>query len=151
MSDRKGRNPKQARIEGALSTTKSARYVESTREDDDRRISWRFGSADLGGTWRWTSRDIGADLPEVVAFLAEMDKLTWAEAQQGWRPKAKRVEAAGICSEAQECLRRLGLEVEYLHEWHVSGARRIWGVREGHVCNVLWWDPEHTVWPSEPD
>jgi hypothetical protein len=151
VADRKRRKEKHARIDRAYPTDKNARYVESTREEDDRRVSWRFGDADLSGLWSWTAGHIGADAFEVMAFLAEMDKLTWAEAQQGWRPKAKRVEAAGICAEAQDCLRRLGLEVEYLHEWHLTGLKRIWGTREGHVCHVLWWDPAHTVWPADPD
>ena len=26
---------------------------------------------------------------------------------------------------------------------------RIWGARRGDVFHVLWWDPEHEVWPSQ--
>jgi hypothetical protein len=39
-------------------------------------------------------------------------------------------------------------EVEYLHEYHMSGPERIWGIREGNICLVLWCAPDHSVWPT---
>jgi hypothetical protein len=144
---------KRARVREQIPTGKRAVVVQSVRDDDSVRVSWRLGDADLNGRWRWTVHNITpAHALEILGFMAEMDKLTWAQAQQGWRPKAKRVETAGICAEAQGRLAHLALDdLEHLEEWHMGGAERIWGFRVGHICHVLWWDADHSVWPSEPD
>ena len=30
----------------------------------------------------------------------------------------------------------------------ISGPGRVWGIREEHVLDLLWWDPRHEVCPS---
>jgi hypothetical protein len=35
-----------------------------------------------------------------------------------------------------------------LYEFHIDGLRRFWGIRRGHVCYLIWWDPNHKIWPS---
>jgi hypothetical protein len=35
-----------------------------------------------------------------------------------------------------------------LCELRIKGAARVWGFRRGNVIHVLWWDPEHTVFPG---
>ncbi len=143
---------KRVRVREPIPTGKRAVVTQTPREDDSVRISWRLGDADLNGQWRWTQENIGADRAmEVLAFMAEMDKLSWAAAQQGWRPRAKRVDTVGICAEAQDRLVQLAKDdLDHLEEWRMGGAQRIWGFRIGHICHVLWWDPDHSVWPSEP-
>jgi hypothetical protein len=39
-------------------------------------------------------------------------------------------------------------DVEDLWEFHLGGETRVWGIRRGAVCYLLWWDPGHEVWPS---
>ena len=31
----------------------------------------------------------------------------------------------------------------------LSGTKRLWGFRKDGVFYVLWWDPDHTVYPTE--
>lgn len=138
-------------VREAIPKGKHARVAQRTDEDDSLRVSWRFGDADRNGRWAWHPEAIAPEqASDILHFLAEMDKLTWAVAMEGWRPRRKRVEAGGICKEAQERLIALQKEeLDELEEWRLSGPERIWGIRDGHVCHVLWWDPEHTVWPSD--
>jgi len=35
-----------------------------------------------------------------------------------------------------------------LCELRIKGAARVWGFRRGNVIHVLWWDPDHTVFPG---
>lgn len=138
----------------AVSTGRNPVVKQSTQEDNSKHVSWRFGGADLNGRWRWTADNIGDAAHEVMAFLAEMDKKTWADAHYGHRPRCKRVSTAGICSDAQERLRRMHkTELEHLYEWHMDGLTRIWGWREEGtgICHVLWWDPLHEIWESDRD
>jgi hypothetical protein len=30
-----------------------------------------------------------------------------------------------------------------------GGAKRIYGLRVDNVFHLIWWDPEHKVWPSK--
>jgi len=36
-----------------------------------------------------------------------------------------------------------------LYELHISGLKRVWGLRHEPAFWPLWWDPEHTVCPSK--
>jgi len=40
-------------------------------------------------------------------------------------------------------------DLDMLVEFHIQGKVRFWGARRGNVCHLLWWDPEHGVWPSK--
>jgi hypothetical protein len=30
----------------------------------------------------------------------------------------------------------------------LGGKLRLWGVRKGNEFSILWWDPDHGIWPS---
>lgn len=39
-------------------------------------------------------------------------------------------------------------DADSLHGWHIQGKQRLWCIEhEGTMC-VLWWDPEHQVYPT---
>ncbi len=40
-------------------------------------------------------------------------------------------------------------DLDHLWELRLSGKERVWGTRQGHVFFPIWWDPGHTVCPSE--
>jgi hypothetical protein len=39
-------------------------------------------------------------------------------------------------------------DVDHLVNIRLTGVERIWGVRRGNACHLLWWDPRHEVWPA---
>jgi hypothetical protein len=103
-----------------------------------------MGDADRNGPYAWT---LMADhIPvRLLRFLAEKDKLTWAQSQ------AKTIPVEHICPDAQKRLRDIGREEEeQLYSFELTGRERLWGVRSqgSSVYQVLWWDPEHKVCPS---
>lgn len=53
----------------------------------------------------------------------------------------------------REALRRLEAlqldDMDGLCELRIKGDSRVWGFRRGNVINVLWWDPDHTVFPGK--
>lgn len=111
-------------------------------------LSWRFGMMDMGGDWSCAS--LSADvLQEVRTKLLEYEKKTWDESYSKKGAGLKKVDATGICSRAFERLKTLKLDdAAALWEFHLTGKQRVWGIRIGTVCYLLWWDPDHTVWPS---
>ena len=55
-----------------------------------------------------------------------------------------------LCREAQRRLEDLKLfDVDELYSLHLSGTERVWGFVIQNVFNLLWWDPNHLVCPSE--
>jgi hypothetical protein len=93
----------------------------------------------------------------VLKFLSEMEQLTWGEIWQqqagGERrrgQKHKYIPMDHLCPEAQRSLGELELD-DASDDWfrfRVSGARRLWGITEGHVFYPVWWDPRHEVCPN---
>lgn len=59
------------------------------------------------------------------------------------------VTVSTISNEAQKRLRDIQQDdIDELFSLRLSGTERIWGIRDGRVFYVLWWDPEHTVCPA---
>ena len=55
-----------------------------------------------------------------------------------------------ICKEAQRRLEQIHLDdYETLYQLQIEGIERLWGIRDENVLNILWWDPEHKVYPVE--
>lgn len=39
-------------------------------------------------------------------------------------------------------------DVDQVYSLRVTGRRRIFGIRDGGVLRILWWDPDHDVCPA---
>ena len=137
--DKRARIPIEPRVE--------KRPVVGSDPDNDP-IAWRIGQADLSGPWAWAAIS-GADAAAVHAKLAEIEKLKWGEACSGGTPVAgKRMD--GAAPEAHKRHREVfGSDPDVMYAIRLSGKKRVWGIREGRLFSLIWWDPEHTVWPSD--
>lgn len=119
-------------------------------EDDSRkRIAWRFGDAEVEGPWGW-HRLTAENVAELHGKLSSIEKMTWGEAMAGGYPmKMCRLDS----SAPRDLVRRLEDtqrdDIDCLFEIRLTGVMRIWGARRGDVFHLLWWDPEHAVWPSQ--
>lgn len=93
-------------------------------------------------------------------FLHEMSKLSWAEIemqQTGSAAKRHRKHhghpLARLGDEAQARIAALHLVDTFgddeLFRFRLSGERRLWGFRSERTFHVLWWDPDHQVYPTE--
>jgi hypothetical protein len=40
-------------------------------------------------------------------------------------------------------------DVEAVLSLRISARERVWGILDGPALQVLWWDPEHQVYPVE--
>lgn len=118
-----------------------------TDEDSHNLVSWRVGEVELAGPWPWGGID-NAKAGQIHRFLSEMEKLVWGAASQN-QARIKTIPLERISAQAVARLRETERDdVDDLVELHLSGRERIWGVRRGNVCHLLWWDPRHEVCPS---
>lgn len=124
------------------------RRLKPHAAEPDTYLSWRFDLADTSG--RWSCNVIEqAKVYEVVAKIRHFESMTIHELG-GPRMGCKAIPVGSICSEARARLEYLKLDdCPSLYEFHIAGKERVWSVRYGSIFHVLWWDPEHTVCPSE--
>ena len=59
---------------------------------------------------------------------------TWRRFRQ--RGARGRLEAIGMADQTKISVLRLG------------GQERLFGFRDRNVFHVVWWDPQHQIWPS---
>ena len=111
-------------------------------------LSWRLAKMDVEGDW--SCHSIGATaLRDAGAKLAELEKLTWAEATARASARMTRIPTPKLPPKARRRLEQLKLDdFGELYEIRVAGKPRIWGVREEPVFYFLWWDPNHEVYPA---
>jgi hypothetical protein len=113
-------------------------------EGHDQRVSWRFGTADKDGPWGWHSDE--RLMVVLHDFLCAMEQQRWPT------DRSKPIPVAHLCRDAQRRLQERRLDdVDDLVEFRVTGAGRVWGIRQGPVFAFLWWDPRHEVCPSLQD
>lgn len=48
---------------------------------------------------------------------------------------------------ARKILRRRYADVEEVYQLRVRSKVRLWGIRRDNEFSLLWWDPEHRVFP----
>ncbi len=54
-----------------------------------------------------------------------------------------------LSPEAQKRLREIKQDdLDELTSLRLSGRERVWGIRESGIFHLLWWDPEHRVFPT---
>ncbi len=80
--------------------------------------------------------------------LRPFETMTWAEIE-GRRDHF--IKRDSIIRDAQRRLEEIGKDdQDDLFSLHLGGEPRVWGIREGTVLRLLWWDPKHEICPSRP-
>jgi hypothetical protein len=106
---------------------------------------WRLGLMDMTGGWGWRNAT-PEDLHQVWARLKCFESMTWGEIERS--PSCGSMGVEGICEGARERLVAISRDdIDTLYKLRVTSAGRIWGIRNQHVFELLWWDPGHTVYP----
>jgi hypothetical protein len=106
---------------------------------------WAFRIVDLGGPWCWST--LGGDsLREVLQRMRELESMTWhAITETG----SHFIDIVSLSKPARDRLMAIQQDdVDQLYSLRVTGRRRIFGIRDGGVLRILWWDPEHEVCPA---
>jgi hypothetical protein len=111
------------------------------------RPSWRVGLMEMVDPFGWHEVE-GEKLRLIRSQLAGIEGNTWKDILVRDGKHNHFIAVEKICPEAQERLRALHLDdTDALVSLRVGGAERIWGILELNVLKVLWWDPEHLIYP----
>lgn len=119
--------------------------AHSTRE----RPSWRFSTVDGDGPWSLSGCD-AATFHGLVGKLRSFESMTCSELENGQTLKHYPVESLPTRA-ATDRLVALNLDDQTrISRLRLSGVQRLYGfLDEDSTFHILWWDPEHQVWPSE--
>ena len=103
----------------------------------------KWGQAALKGSW-WD---------EIYSKLQNFESMTWAAIfeQSGGRSRgtnSHEVPVSKLGREAQKRLRSMGYEVDSIFSLRLKGLVRIYGIREGAVLKILWFDKKHEIYPT---
>ncbi len=113
--------------------------------------------ADFGGKWDFTKkvfRDYWCT--KIVCKFKNFETMTWAEIAnatkgQGRGTKHHHVAVSDLSKAANKRLKKIKRnDLDQLYSLRLGGKIRIYGVLEGTVLKVLWYDPQHEVCPSKP-
>ena len=89
---------------------------------------------------------------EIVVKLRDFESMTWNGLSAGYKPRGKEIPKEHTCDEAQKRLQEIAQEdIDSLWSLRLEGAHRLWGIRDGGVYHMIWWDPDHEVCPSDKD
>lgn len=110
-------------------------------------LVWQVGAIDMhGAEWGWDKIDRELLFNEIFPKLKNFETMTWGQVlAQG----NHEVSTSQICQDAKKRLEKLKLDdYDKIVSLRLSGKQRIWGIRNKDILRLLWWDPEHQVYPS---
>jgi hypothetical protein len=128
------------------------------RQDMDRRPVFSLEHADRGSEHSFHFTLNESESKAVLDFLRDISTTTWGELRgQTWSTKSKTHRkhhehaVDDLCAEAKARLAAMKLDEvvgEDLFRFRVNARGRLWGFLTEHTFHVLWWDPEHDVYPT---
>ena len=117
--------------------------------DPTGKIVVQFGRFDLDGEW-CLSKIEPDELRTLLGRIRAIETMTESEAFNYGDEPGKDYAVADLPTKAAQD--RL-VELEYddedqISRLRVTGSGRLYGFRRAERFYALWWDPEHTIWPS---
>ena len=105
---------------------------------------WQVGVIDRNGPFSWSEIE-AADGWSIWERLAAFETMTWHEIIGRDHHE---IDVDLLEKSAQDRLREIGQDdVDSLCSLRIAGERRVWGILDRNVFKILWWDPNHTVYP----
>ena len=107
-----------------------------------------FSKCDREGKWAWTKlRESPDKFLKVIEKLQDFETMNWDQNEAaGNHP----IDIEGISREAQNRLKHIGRdETVDLMSFRITSKKRVWCARDSsQVMKILWWNPNHTVYPT---
>jgi hypothetical protein len=127
---------------------KTLRVAQEPQSIMEVRPSWRLSNLRMKGPFGWDSIDRD-DMKQVVAHFKSLESMTWSDILVAGRKHNHHCDVGGMSREAQTCIEE---------DWQggaddvltirLTNRKRVWGILEGPIVYLLWWDPDHDVYPS---
>lgn len=112
---------------------------------------WAFQHCDLEHE-KWSLLNCEAFYNNIMNKLISYEGMTWAEIQSASGGKKKGTNShfesiSELKKEAQKRAIELHLDVDELFSLRLTGTLRLYGILENGVFSVIWYDPNHEIYP----
>ena len=116
--------------------------------------AWRFSNFDADGVFERktmvTRYDLVSVFADVFSKLINYESMTWNAIERNTSCHPMPIE--NISPAAQKRLVVLNFDDhDYLYQLEITNKKRLWGIRDKNILHILWWDPEHKVYPFFKD
>ncbi len=108
---------------------------------------WRFSIVDWDDPWGWR-HIIPEKWEDILSKLGHFETQTWQDIET---TTGSHLVTIKECPNPQMAKRLTEIhqdDIDEIFSLRLSGKERIWGILEGCVLKILWWDPHHEIWPS---
>jgi hypothetical protein len=127
---------------------KQAKKLQEFTERKAHYPVWQFNLLDWDGPWSWETIDTEKD---ILKKLGHFETRTWGEIE-GNKEEGSHLVKVDDCPNprVKERLKQLELDdIDELFSLRLSGTERIFGILDGFILKILWYDYEHKVWPTK--
>ena len=112
----------------------------------EKKLVWEVTKIDKDGKWGWNNLSCAKFLKLLWKKMRNFETMTWSEILGS---KHHMISVKDIIKPAQDRLRELDHDdQDELVSFRVSGSERIWAIRSEESSFILWWDPNHEIYPS---
>ncbi|MEU9857248.1 hypothetical protein [Streptomyces sp. NPDC047974] len=114
----------------------------------EQRLAWRFSHVDHDGRWGLDKID-QQTFGELLEKLRDFERFTLNELRNtSGTFTTYGLPDAPLCKEAYTRLAAMRRDdMTEIHRLRLQGKQRLYGFLNGNVFHVVWWDPEHEVYP----
>jgi len=111
--------------------------------------AWRISMMEMEDPYGWHKID-ATTLYKIRAHLKNLESMTWSDILVKAKKQNHLISKNKISSNAQKRLLDIKQDdIDELLSLRLTGKERIYGIMEGGIAKLLWWDPFHKVCPSE--
>lgn len=130
------------------SNKKQPRLKENPDNNNSLSLSWQFNLIDIDCPWCFKQISDDYFWSYLFCKLKFIESRTWGEIigdceNNHYIPKNEIIKEASKRLE----IRKLD-DNDELFTLRLDGKKRIWGIRDGRVFKIIWWDREHLICPS---
>jgi hypothetical protein len=106
--------------------------------------------------WKWPDAD---GVKEIVDYLCVVSNSSWKDLRNQStgnvrrRPLHHSQPIESLPTKAQKIITDLRLNeiVDEFFRFRMGGTKRLWGFVINGVFYIVWWDPDHKVYPTDPN
>lgn len=96
----------------------------------------------------WNKVPIAFCLTSIIPALHSYEGQKWKEVRQ--KPHCHPWDVEDIPKEFYERLQQRQIDAEGLFQISLGGKPRVFGHKAGGYLYLIWYDPDHKFWPTEP-
>lgn len=140
---------KHPRAEAVPSGQKNPTYAAEPQSYNHLKACWRVRNIVMTDPYGWHELT-PEEVADVRQKLGNFESMTWNEIFVGAKKQNHAIDVSALrCPHARRWMKDNMPDQPTLWTLRFSGAERVWGIFSGGAYQILFWDPEHLIYPTE--